>query len=81
MMVSDDGLIIIDPPESVEYGEECLAAFRRVVVKPVKAIVYTHNHFDHVAWVKAFTTEEDVQKFFRYFDRPVHVGSINLIVR
>ncbi len=25
--------------------------------------------------------KEDVQKFFNYFDRPVDVGSINLIVR
>lgn len=27
---------------------------------PVKAIVYTRNHFDHVPAVKAFATEEDV---------------------
>ena len=60
MMVGEDGVIIIDPPESVEAGRECLAAFRRVTDKPVKAIIYTHNHFDHVAGAKAFTTEEDV---------------------
>ncbi len=60
MVVGDDGIIIIDPTESVEAGKECLAAFRRVTDKPVRAIVYTHNHFDHVAGVKAFTTEEDV---------------------
>ncbi len=60
MVVGDDGIIIIDPTESVEAGEECLAAFRRVTDKPVRAIVYTHNHFDHVAGVKAFTTEEEV---------------------
>lgn len=60
MVVGDDGIIIIDPPESLEAGQETLEAFRRVTDKPVKAIVYTHNHFDHVAAVKAFTTEEDV---------------------
>lgn len=60
MVVGDDGLIIIDPPESLEAGEECLAAFRRVADKPVRAIIYTHNHFDHVSAVKAFTTEEEV---------------------
>ncbi len=60
MVVGDDGLIIIDPPESLEAGEEILVAFRTVTDLPVKAIVYTHNHFDHVAGVKAFTTEEDV---------------------
>ncbi len=26
-------------------------------------------------------SKEDVQKFFSYFDEPVDVGSINLIVR
>ena len=26
-------------------------------------------------------TKQDVQKFFSYFDKPVDVGSINLIVR
>ena len=60
MVVGDDGLIIIDPPESLEAGKETLEAFRMVTNLPVKAIVYTHNHFDHVAAVKAFTTEEDV---------------------
>ena len=44
----------------MEAGEETLEAFRKVTDKPVKAIVYTHNHIDHVAAVKAFTTEEDV---------------------
>lgn len=60
MVVGDDGVIIIDPPMSMESGKETLEAFRRVTDKPVKAIVYTHNHIDHVAAVKAFTTEEDV---------------------
>jgi alkyl sulfatase BDS1-like metallo-beta-lactamase superfamily hydrolase len=60
MVVGNDGLIIIDPPMAMEAGEEILETFRRVTDKPVRAIVYTHNHIDHVAGVKAFTTEEDV---------------------
>ena len=60
MVVGDDGLIIIDPPESLEAGQETLEAFRKVTDLPVRAIVYTHNHFDHVAAVKAFATEEEV---------------------
>ncbi len=60
MVVGDDGLIIIDPPESLEAGEETMEAFRTVTDLPVRAIVYTHNHFDHVAAVKAFTSEDEV---------------------
>ncbi len=60
MGVGDDGLIISDPPESLEAGQETLEAFRNVTDLPVRAIVYTHNHFDHVAAVKAFATEEEV---------------------
>jgi alkyl sulfatase BDS1-like metallo-beta-lactamase superfamily hydrolase len=60
MVVGDDGLIIVDPPMALESGQEVLEAFRRVTDKPVKAIVYTHNHIDHVSGVKAFATEEDV---------------------
>jgi len=60
MVVGDDGIIIIDPPMSLEAGEETLAAFRRITDLPVRAIVYTHNHIDHVAAVKAFASEEQV---------------------
>jgi alkyl sulfatase BDS1-like metallo-beta-lactamase superfamily hydrolase len=60
MVVGDDGIIIIDPPMSLEAGEETLAAFRKVTDLPVRAIVYTHNHIDHVAAVKAFASEEQV---------------------
>ena len=60
MVVGDDGIIIVDVTMAVEAAEEVMEAFRRVTDKPVKAIVYTHNHIDHVAGVKGFTTEEDV---------------------
>lgn len=79
MMVGDDGIIIIDPPESVEIGTEILAAFRRVTDKPVKAIIYTHKHIDHVAGVKAFTTEEEVAagKVDIYAHETLEQGVIN----
>ena len=60
MVVGDDGVIIIDPPMAMEAGRETLEAFRRVTDLPVRAIVYTHNHIDHVSGVKAFASEEDV---------------------
>jgi len=58
MIVGDDGVIIIDPPEDVTTGLRCLEEFRKFSDKPVKAVVYSHWHVDHWSGVKAFTTEE-----------------------
>jgi alkyl sulfatase BDS1-like metallo-beta-lactamase superfamily hydrolase len=61
MIEGRDGIIIVDVTESVDSAKAVLAQFRKITDKPVKAIVYTHNHTDHTMGVKAFTTEEDVK--------------------
>jgi alkyl sulfatase BDS1-like metallo-beta-lactamase superfamily hydrolase len=61
MIEGRDGIVIVDVTESVESAKSILADFRKITNKPVKAIVYTHNHSDHTMGVKAFTTEEDVR--------------------
>lgn len=61
MIVGRDGVIIVDTMESVDAAKNILAEFRKLTDKPVKTIVYTHNHTDHTMGVKAFTTEEDVK--------------------
>ena len=61
MVVGRDGVIIVDTMESVDAAKSALAEFRKITDKPVKAIVYTHNHSDHTMGVKAFTSEEDVR--------------------
>ena len=48
MLEAPDGLIIVDVTESYESGKEVFAAFREISKKPVKAIIYTHNHADHI---------------------------------
>ena len=60
MVVGKDGIIIIDTTESVEAAQSILAEFRKVTDKPVKAIIYTHNHSDHICGVKGFVSEDDV---------------------
>lgn len=61
MIVGSDGIIIVDVMESNDAAKSVLAEFRKITDKPVKAIVYTHNHSDHTMGVKAFTTEADVK--------------------
>jgi alkyl sulfatase BDS1-like metallo-beta-lactamase superfamily hydrolase len=61
MIEGRDGVIIVDVTESVDSARAILSEFRKITDKPVKAVVYTHNHTDHTMGVKAFISEEDVK--------------------
>src|ERR1035437_6468766 len=61
MVVGNDGVIVIDTLESLTSARNVAAAFRAIGSKPVKAVVYTHNHTDHILGIKAFVKEEDVR--------------------
>lgn len=55
-VVTPDGVIATDP---VAYGKpdggrQYLEEIRKVTDKPVKYVVYSHHHFDHIAGGKAF---------------------------
>ncbi len=57
LVEGDDGLIVIDTTESMEAGSEIAKLFRQKSNKPLKAIIYTHNHADHVFGAQAFIDE------------------------
>jgi alkyl sulfatase BDS1-like metallo-beta-lactamase superfamily hydrolase len=61
MIEGDDGLIIVDTMESCEAASEILAEFRKISDKPVKAIIYTHNHADHIFGAEVFAQGSDVE--------------------
>jgi alkyl sulfatase BDS1-like metallo-beta-lactamase superfamily hydrolase len=54
MIEGDDGLIIVDTMATNEQAAEVLAEFRKISQKPVKAIIYTHNHADHTLGSQVF---------------------------
>jgi alkyl sulfatase BDS1-like metallo-beta-lactamase superfamily hydrolase len=62
LVVGDDGLIVIDPPDSFEATQiawdDLLAVAK--TDKPVTAVVYTHSHPDHFPGVRVLVDEEDV---------------------
>ena len=61
MIEGDDGLIIIDTLSTYEKAKEVITEFRKITDKPVKAIIYTHGHLDHVHGTAAFLEEgEDI---------------------
>lgn len=47
MIDAPEGLIIFDTGDDLEDGERALAEFRKVSSRPIKAIVYSHNHYAH----------------------------------
>ncbi len=54
LIEGDDGAIVVDTMESLESAQAVAAEFAKVSTKPVKAIVYTHSHPDHVSGAPAF---------------------------
>jgi len=61
MLEGDEGVVIVDGMESRPRAEAVLAAFREVTDKPVRALILTHNHADHVFGGLVFTeTGEDI---------------------
>lgn len=63
VFVGKTGLVVVDPGESTEHGIETQKVFREVtgIDLPVTGIVYTHNHFDHIAGVRGWVSQKDVE--------------------
>lgn len=59
LIVGEDGLIVVDPGESIVAAEAVKAAFNAELdnifdKKPVKAIIYTHSHDCHIHGAAVF---------------------------
>jgi len=54
IIVGDAGVIIIDTTDSTKAAENTLKEFRKITDKPVRAIIYTHGHRDHVSGATVF---------------------------
>ncbi len=46
-IVTDDGVIVVDPGSSVQTGEMVLRQIRKLTDKPLLAVLNTHVHGDH----------------------------------
>jgi alkyl sulfatase BDS1-like metallo-beta-lactamase superfamily hydrolase len=58
MIEGTDGLIIIDTGMTYEEAKKMIKELRKIQPdKPVKAVIYTHGHVDHVSGAGAFVEE------------------------
>jgi alkyl sulfatase BDS1-like metallo-beta-lactamase superfamily hydrolase len=53
MIETKDGLVIVDTMETLTGAKQVMAEFRKATNKPVKYVIYTHNHGDHFRGTKA----------------------------
>ena len=58
MIEGEEGKIIIDTTGTIETGREVRSIFDQINPHPIKAVIYTHNHGDHVFGAKAFIDDE-----------------------
>ncbi len=61
----DHALVVVDTTESHQSATQIWQDFKAAVPEladwPVAALVYSHNHSDHINGARAFVNEEDVQ--------------------
>lgn len=58
MIVGEDGIIILDPGETIAMMETIMAEFRTITDKPVRAVILSHCHGDHWGGMSVCVTEE-----------------------
>jgi alkyl sulfatase BDS1-like metallo-beta-lactamase superfamily hydrolase len=63
LLEGEDGAVIVDAMESVEAAVPVRKAFESLTLKPVKAIIYTHYHADHVFGAGVFTEKNNIDVY------------------
>src|SRR6266852_2049824 len=58
-LVTDEGVIVFDAPAS--FGKSIPLAISKVTDKPVKMLVYSHAHKDHIGGSAAFKDIKDLK--------------------
>ncbi len=73
MVVTEEGLVIIDTTESQDAAREILGRFREITDKPVRFVIYTHGHLDHVYGSPVFMERDTeviaTRAFLRFTER------------
>ena len=66
LIEGQDGLTIIDTTETTKAAETILAAFRDITSKPIKRIILTHSHRDHISGASVFSEGQDIPVIASY---------------
>ncbi|MBI5896455.1 MAG: MBL fold metallo-hydrolase [Desulfobacterales bacterium] len=75
-----DGLIIVDAMESAEAAEAVKSAFAQISAKPVKALIYTHFHSDHIGGGRILAGD-DRPEVYCYAETQAHLNRTATVTR
>jgi len=77
MVLGNDGVIIIDTSESTAAATNMLHEFRKITDLPIKTIIYTHSHRDHVSGASVFAKDDnpDILASTRFSDDSLAVAT------
>ena len=56
-IIGEDGIIVIDPGQTISGAQNFNIVLRELTDKPIKAIIYTHGHPDHFNAASIFYSE------------------------
>ena len=61
LIVGEGGCVLVDTLSGELPGDEAAAAFREITDLPIRAVIVTHFHGDHVSGIFSFVSEEDIR--------------------
>ncbi len=60
LIEGEDACILVDTLSGELPGDDAAVAFQAITDKPIKAVIVTHFHPDHVSGIFSFVSEEDI---------------------
>lgn len=79
LIEGNDGVIIIDTLESVAAARPVRQLFRRITKKPVKAIIYTHYHSDHIGGAGVFAADNNDVEIITSDETVKELNNVSLV--
>ena len=77
LLIGNTSCVLVDAFETDYYAEEAKKEIVQITDKPVKTIIYTHQHGDHTSGAAAF--EDTVERVIAHTSSVVTYGKMNLL--
>ena len=77
MVIGENSVILIDALDADYYAQIVKAEIEKITDKPVKTIIYTHQHADHIGGAEVFS--QTVEKVIAHTSNTPIYGKTNLL--